>query len=204
MIVTEILPYQGRKGKVQVFFDSKEPLILYQGELRRLGLEEQMQVSEELYNQICHEIVGKRAKKRAMHLLEKMDRTEWQLRNKLEENGYPQELVEEAVAYVKSYHYIDDERYARTYVRLNQERKSAGRIKMDLLAKGIASDVVTQAVEEENGTQPESLIRRLMEKKKFDPDTADRKDTAKMYQFLLRRGFQSNEIRHVLQNMYEW
>lgn len=204
MIVTGIVPYNGRKGKVQVSFDGQEPLILYQGELRRLGLEEHIEVSEELYNQIYHEIVGKRAKRRAMHLLEKMDRTEWQLRNKLLENGYPQGLVEEAVTYVKSYHYIDDERYARTFVRLNQERKSAGRMKMDLLAKGIASDVITQAIEEENETQPELLIRRLMEKKKFDPDTADRQDTAKMYQFLLRRGFQSNEIRHVLQNTYEW
>ncbi len=55
-----------------------------------------MFVSEELYHRLFYEIVGKRAIKRAMHLLEKMDRTEQQLRKKLLEGGYPNELVEES------------------------------------------------------------------------------------------------------------
>ena len=198
MVITEITPVGNGKGKVQISFDDAQALVLYKGELQKFGLEEQMQVSDQMYEQLYHEIVGKRAVKRAMHLLEKMDRTEEQLRKKLLESRYPEELVEEAIAYVKSYHYIDDERYARTFVRLNQERRSAGRMKMDLLAKGIASDVIERAIEEENETPPEILIQRLLDKKNFDPDTAALKDTAKMYQFLLRRGFRANEIMHVL------
>lgn len=198
MMITKITPLDNSKGKVQVSFDQAQTLILYQSELRKFGLEEQMPVSDELYEQLFHEIVGKRAVKRAMHLLEKMDRTEEQLRKKLLESRYPEKLVEEAITYVKSYHYIDDERYARTFVRLNQEQRSAGRMKMDLLAKGIASEVIERAIEEENETPPEVLIQRLLEKKNFDPDTAAPKETAKMYQFLLRRGFRANEIMHVL------
>jgi len=198
MTITEIIPFGNGKGKVQVSFDQAQALVLYNGELQKLGLEEQMTVSDQLYDQLYHEIVGKRAVKRAMHLLEKTDRTEEQLRKKLLEGRYPEELVEEAIAYVKSYHYIDDERYARTFVRLNQERRSAGRMKMDLLAKGIASDVIERALEEENETPPEVLIQRLLEKRGFDPDTATPKETAKMYQFLLRRGFRAGEIMHVL------
>lgn len=198
MTITEITPLAHGKEKVQVSFDCAQDLILYQSEVRRLGLHGQMEVSKELYEKIYYDIVGKRAVKRAMHLLEKMDRTQEQLQKKLSESGYPQELVEEAIAYVKSYHYIDDERYAKTYVRLNQEKKSAGRMKMDLLAKGVAQEVVARALEEENETEPETLIKKLMEKKKFDPASAAPKETAKMYQFLLRRGFSGTEIMHVL------
>lgn len=196
MIVTEMIPI--RKGKVKVFFDEKEPLILYKGEIQKFGLKEQTAVSEELYQELFYDIVGKRATKRAMHLLEKTDRTEQQLRKKLLEGGYPEELAEQAVTYVKSYHYIDDERYARTFVRLNQDRRSAGRMKMDLLAKGIPADIIETALAQENETQPEALIQKWMEKKNFDPGTATRQETAKMYQFLLRKGFGSNEIMHVL------
>lgn len=196
MIVTEMIPI--RKGKVKVFFDEKEPLILYKGEIQKFGLKEQTAVSEELYQELFYDIVGKRAIKRAMHLLEKTDRTEQQLRKKLLEGGYPEELAEQAVTYVKSYHYIDDERYARTFVRLNQDRRSAGRMKMDLLAKGIPADIIETALAQENETQPEALIQKWMEKKNFDPGTATRQETAKMYQFLLRKGFGSNEIMHVL------
>lgn len=200
MMITQILPLEHSKGKVQVSFDSAQDLVLYRGELRGLDLKEQMEVSKELYDKIYYEIVGKRAVKRAMHLLEKMDRTEEQLRKKLEESRYPQELVDQAVAYVKSYHYIDDERYACNFVRLNQEKKSAARIKMDLLAKGIAPETAERALEAENETPPEVLIKRLLEKKKFDPAAAAPKETAKMYQFLLRRGFHGNEIMRVLKD----
>lgn len=201
MMITEIMPLEHSKGKVQVSFDQAQPLVLYKGELRRFELEEHGTVSKEQYEQLYHEIVGKRVIKRAMHLLEKMDRTEDQLRKKLSEGGYPQELVEEAIAYVKSYHYIDDERYARTFVRLNQERKSAGRMKTDLLSRGISSDIIARALEEENETAPETLIRRLLEKKNFHPEAASAQETAKMYQFLLRRGFHGNEIMHVLKDV---
>ncbi len=198
MIITAISPLDHGKGKAQVSFDEKEALILYISEIKKLGMEEQMFVSEELYHRLFYEIVGKRAIKRAMYLLEKMDRTEQQLRKKLLEGGYPNELVEEAIAYVKSYHYIDDERYARTFIRLNQDRRSIGRMKMDLFAKGISSDTIDRAINEEYETLPETLIQKLIEKKNFDPDTATRQETAKMYQYLFRKGFSRDEIMHVL------
>lgn len=202
MIITAISPLDHGKGKAQVSFDEKEALILYKSEIKKLGMEEQMFVSEELYHRLFYEIVGKRAIKRAMHLLEKMDRTEQQLRRKLLEGGYPDELVEEAIAYVKSYHYIDDERYARAFIRLNQERRSIGRMKMDLFAKGISADIIDRAINEEYETLPETLIQKLMEKKNFDPDAATRQETAKMYQYLFRKGFSSNEIMHVLKEQF--
>lgn len=197
MMITQIAPLEYVKGKVQVTLDSGEELVLYQGELKKLGLEEQMDISETLYEQIYHEIIGKRAKKRALHLLEKMDRTEEQLRRKLLESRYPKELTEEAIAYVKSYRYIDDERYARNFIRLNQEKRSAARMKADLLAKGVAPDVIERALEEELETQPEELIQKLLEKKGFDPAAATPKEAARMYQYLLRRGFRNREIRNV-------
>ncbi len=198
MIITEITSMQ--KGKVQVSFDGAQNLVLYKGELQKLGLKEGMDISDAVYGQLYHEIVGKRAIKRAMHLLEKMDRTEEQLRRKLLEGQYPPELAEEAVSYVKYYHYIDDERYARTFVRLNQERRSAGRMRMDLLSKGVAPEVIESALEEEMETPPEVLIQKLLDKKHFDPETAAPREFSKIYQYLLRKGFRSNEIMHVLKN----
>lgn len=196
MMIIGITPL--KKGKVQISFDTVEDLVLYKGEVRRFALEERMTVSDDLYRQIYREVIGKRVIKRAMHLLERMDRTEEQLRRKLMEGKYPQDLIEDAIDYVKSYHYIDDERYAYTFIRLNQEQRSAGRMKMDLLSRGIAEDIIERAMAEENETEPETLIRKLLKKKNYDPDTASLKEMHKIYQFLLRKGFQSNEIMHVL------
>ena len=198
MTITSIVPLG--KGKVQISFDCGEDFVLYKGEMRQFALEEQMEVSDSLYEQI-YDMIGKRVIRRAMHLLEKMDRTEWQLRRKLLEGKYPQELVDRAVAYVKSYHYIDDDRYARTFIRLNQERRSILRMKMDLQARGIAEDIIEQAMEEENETSQEELIYRLLEKKKYHADTASFQEKQKICQFLQRKGFRSSEIMHVLERL---
>ena len=48
------------------------------------------------------------AKKKAMSLLKYMDRTEWQLRDKLSLKGFSEGAIEEAIEYVKSFHYLDD------------------------------------------------------------------------------------------------
>ena len=100
------------KGKRRLHLDNGEVWVLYSGELRTCSLAEGTELTQIQYEQIRHDIIGKRAKKRAMHLLEKMDRTEQELRRKLLESEYPEDLTEEAIAYVKSFHYIDDARYA--------------------------------------------------------------------------------------------
>ena len=196
MIITEIKPCG--KGKYQVSFDLAEEVILYKGEMRMLGLEEHMTIDNELFEQIYYEIVGKRAVKRAMHLLERMDRTEEQLRRKLTEGKYPQELIDRAIEYVESYHYIDDERYTHTFVRLNQERRSIGRMRMDLLSRGISQELVECALEEENETSQEELIKKFMEKKHYDSENATITEKKRIYQFLLRKGFRCEEIMRVL------
>ena len=196
MIITEIKPCG--KGKYQVSFDLAEEVILYKGEMRMLGLEEHMTIDNELFEQMYYEIVGKRAVKRAMHLLERMDRTEEQLRRKLTEGKYPQELIDRAIEYVESYHYIDDERYAHTFVRLNQERRSIGRMRMDLLSRGISQELVECALEEENETSQEELIKKFMEKKHYDSENATITEKKRIYQFLLRKGFRCEEIMRVL------
>ena len=61
-----------------------------------------------------------------MHLLENSDRTEYQLRQKLLESEYPEDLVVDAIDYVKGYHYVDDARFADCYVRLRGASKSRG------------------------------------------------------------------------------
>lgn len=196
MVITKIMPL--KNGKVQLFFDSAEPLQFYRSELSGFAVKEQMEIDRAFYEKLYYEILGKRVTKRAMHLLEKTDRTEEQLRRKLREGAYPEELIEKAVAYVKSYHYVDDERYARAYVRLNQDSKSSGRMRRDLLSRGVKEEVIALALEEENETEPEILIRRLLEKRHYDPAEASLQEMQRNYRFLAGRGFRAEDIMHVL------
>ena len=142
---------------------------------------------------------GKQAKKRALNLLQRMDRTEYQLRRKLKENGYPEEVVECALDYVKSYHYVDDFRYASSYIRYHQTQKSRMQMKIALQQKGIRSEIIEQALAEEYTEEEEELIRKLLEKKHYDPECCDQKEKQRIYQYLLRRGFSGHMVRRQMQ-----
>lgn len=182
------------RGKLRIRFDNGAELSLYRSEAKQFKLTEDAAIDEELYQRLVDEVVSKRATKRAMHLLERMDRTEHQLREKLRNGGYPEECVDAAIAYVKQYHYIDDLRYACTYVRLYQDRLSRLQIKMKLAQKGIDRGLIEQALEEEYETQEIEQIYRLLEKRNYVAGQTDEKEYRRTYQYLMRRGFKSTEI----------
>ena len=71
---------QLEKGRRRLVFETGERLVLYKGEIRSYDLSEGQDISETLYQELLFDVLGKRATKRAMHLLEKQDRTEYQLR----------------------------------------------------------------------------------------------------------------------------
>ena len=196
LLVTEVIPRE--KGRTSIRFDNGMEVPLYKGEVRKLGLQEQTVISREKYDEIIYEILGTRAKKRAMFLLERMDRTEHQLRDKLMQNGYPAVCVDLAIDYVKKYHYIDDLRYATNYISYQQKRKSRQKLKIDLLTKGIDKNVIEQALDEAFDSDEQIKIRQLLEKKHYDPKECDRKEKQKTYQYLMRRGFKGSDILHVM------
>ena len=186
------------KGKIRVRLDTGLTCILYRSEQRQINAYEGSSLNREQYEILVHEILGKRATKRAMHLLEKMDRTEYKLREKLSEGGYPDEAIEDAIGYVKRYHYLDDERYARNYVFLAQDRKSRKKLSIELYQRGIKKELIDRILEEEYDADEEKQICQLLEKRGFDPKTCSEKERQKLYQFLLRRGFQSSDICKVM------
>ena len=135
MVVTDII--EVTKAKSRVFLDGEFAFVLYKGELRLYKIRKNEEVSEETVAEILHTLLPKRAKKRSLMLLQKKDYTEMELRHKLLDGEYPQQAVDEAIEYVKSFQYIDDERYCRAYINCYASKWSKQQITMKLLAKGI-------------------------------------------------------------------
>ncbi|MCC8150941.1 MAG: RecX family transcriptional regulator [Lachnospiraceae bacterium] len=167
---------------------------LYEKEAVSWQLTEGGELDAETWDRLCREVLNKRVIRRAMFLLEKMDRTELQIRRKLRDNHYPEELIDVAVDYVKSYHYIDDLRYAEVYIRSHQSDKSRAQLRAALQQRGVPSDLIAQAMEEAYEDCEEELIRKLLLQKQYNPEHMDRKQKYRIYQCLLRKGFSNSQI----------
>lgn len=189
--------------KCTVFLDGEAAFTLYRGELRRYGIEQGAELPEELYKEIMEVLLPKRARLRCMNLLKTRDYTRQQLLNKLKQGGYPEEVREDALAWVESFGYVNDAAYAESYVEDHMESRSLRRMEEDLIRRGIDRDTVRRAlqkVQEREGEQDEEkMIRRLLEQKHFHPSEADYKELRKMQAFLYRKGFQPDKIRRAME-----
>ncbi|WP_296030096.1 regulatory protein RecX [Dorea sp.] len=197
MTVSKIEPLS--KSRYKVFIEGQFAFTLYKGELSRYHIAEDNRIDEEVYD-ILRKLVIKRAKLRAMHLLSDMGRTESQLRTKLKQGGYPDEAVEEAIRYVKSFGYINDAEYVRSFIDSRKEKKSKKEIYAALKQKGVDSDIIEQVFEEMDYGEEDSrqAIEALMRKRNYNPDSADLKEKQKLMGYLMRKGFRYEDVNSVL------
>ena len=150
------------------------------------------------------------ARRKALRLLEHMDRTEKGLQERLIQGGFSEAAAEDAVAYVKDYGYVNDYRYALNYILYRIHSKSRQKILQELQQKGISRDVASEAWEEASDLEePDetSLLRTAIEKKCSPGDTLDDKAMRRLYGYLQRRGFRMGDITAVLDEMgisQEW
>ena len=199
MRITRIEPVTKTKYRVSV--DEQFAFVVYKGELSRFHLKEECELTEDTYAKI-KEVLLKRAKLRAMHLLNDMARTESQLRDKLKLGGYPSEVTEAAIAYVKSFGYINDEEYVRRYMEYKSGSKSKIQIKMDLRKKGITAETL-ERVFEEYEYEEDDILEEQVKKRIRQKGSVTKENFQKYYGYFARKGFNSGKILDLLRKYME-
>ena len=188
------------KNKYKIYLNDAFAFVLYKGELRQFKIKEGEVLAEETYREIVEIVLTKRARLRTMHLLKTIDRTEADVRRKLREGLYPEEVIDAAIAYVKGYHYIDDARYAENYIASRSGSMSKNEIRQKLILKGIDKELISEQLAEQDGDGNETekaLIRRLMLKKCKELPLSDYQEKNKLFAYLYRKGFAIGDIESV-------
>ena len=92
---------------------------------------------------------------------------------------------------------INDEYYADSYVEYNCKVKSARQIKQELIHKGVDKETILCAMSECEINEEEN-IRKLMNKKRMNPQDATEEEKNKFCAYLLRKGYDYDKIRKVI------
>lgn len=196
MLVTKIQAVTKQKYRIEL--DGQPAFVIYKGELSRYGIKEGQEIPGPVYQELVGQVLTKRAKLRAMHLLESMDRTRAELERKLQAGEYPREAVEAALAYVESFGYLDDRRYARHYVECKKEGRGKARLKMELAQKGVDRSIIEEVLEEAELDDCRDTIRELVRKRRRGSGPMDDRERQRIYGYLMRKGFSSSDILSVL------
>ena len=138
-------------------------------------------------------------REQALKLLSFKDRTEKELRGRLGEKGYSEDEIEETIEFLKEYKYIDDASYARKYASdgIKLKGHGPGRIKTELLHKGIDRGTVEEVLEEME-TDPREQIEELMERRFSSADLGNPKERNRIFGYFARRGYSPHDIWGVI------
>lgn len=199
MLITDIAPINKQKSKI--FLDETFAFVLYSGEMKRYKIKLDAELSEDDYHKIRTEIITKRAKKRVLHLLEQVPRSESQLRTKLKQGHYPSDIIDTAIDYAKSFGYIDDTRYAQMYIQSKLNTRSKREIYAALLTKGVERDIAKESLENIYTDESEaSAIEKYIRKKRYNLDNITPEELRRLNAYLARKGFSYDQIQNSLQH----
>lgn len=200
MTVTDIVEVS--KAKSKIFIDHEAVFVLYKSEIRNMNIRKDESLSQEDFCHIMEELLVKRARLRCLNLLKGRDYTKHQLTMKLKQGFYPQTVIDNAIEYVTSYGYIDDVRYAQSYIKYAKDTKSKKQIENDLQKKGVSKldieSAYTQCIEKNILMDEDALIQNLLRKKHYKRGVSTPEEQRKIIAFLYRKGFSLDTIYKVV------
>jgi regulatory protein len=198
--ITKIEVQKKNKSRVNIYVD-EEFTFACDAELvytYRLKINEEIDVDKIM--EIAKEDNFKKAKRDALRIIEKSYKTEKEVYKKLVAKGYEEPMVNKAIEFLDAYNFVDDEKYAKAYVKDKIKVQGRDKISYSLAAKGIDSETIKETIASIDGEDEFEGAKKLGIKKyealvKRESDT--RKIQIKLKQFLASKGYSFEMIRRV-------
>ena len=129
----------------------------------------------------------------ALHFLKFRPRSVFEIEQKLKQKKVSDLEIKKIITVLKKNKLLDDEKFAKMWVRDRNLLKPTGSylLKLELKKKGIADEIIEEALKDQD---EESLARKAIEGKA----RYRRADFAKKAAFLARRGFSTSVIYKIL------
>lgn len=198
MIITDITK-QKAKDRFNLFVDgefftgiSLETLVVNK-------LKKGSEVSEKFLNIIKNDETLFEAKHRAINYVSCRLKSKKEVVTYLKQKGYNEEVIEVVLNLLMEYKLIDDEMVAKAYINShpNQGKKL---IALKLMQKGLSKDIIESCCREMDSSAEkleEIALKYLKGKKK------DIKTSAKLYRFLVSRGFDLSEVTKTIKKLFK-
>lgn len=135
-------------------------------------------------------------KGRALRLLASREHSRAELERKLQTHETAPGELAQALDELQAKGFINEARVVQSVVHRRAERLGTQRVRAELNAKGLPTELVAEAVDELRATE-EARAREVW-RRKFGQPAADPHERARQMRFLTTRGFSADAIRRVV------
>lgn len=126
------------------------------------------------------------------------------VRDKLKTFDIPEEEKTKILDYLLDNRFVNDERFAKSFVRgkINQSGWGVNKIRFHLIQKGIDKDIIDEAIgQTDNEVYRQRLIEILKAKSKTIKANSDFEKKRKLAAYAMQKGFEGNLIWEVLKDL---
>lgn len=149
---------------------------------------------------------AKKARVYVLKLLKSRPRTIFEVNDKLCGKGYRKEIIENLIKDFRERKYLDDKAFARLWVSSKMSLKPEGRylLRKKLQRKGVHADIIEEVLADETSASDEYEIARTLalSRKKVLGGIDKTKSKKRIYDYLLRRGFDFEMVYKVIKEIY--
>lgn len=196
MKITDIKQQVKRADRYSIYVDGKYAFPLGETELLNTGLRIDQEFTLTELEELKQKAALDKGFDRALNLISRRPRSEWELRDYLKRKDYEQESINEILNMLGSRGYVNDEDFARRWVdnRRLLKATSKRRLTQELRQKRVADDIIQQVLEEDE-TDEREVLKELVARKR---QQSRYQDDLKLMQYLGRQGYDYSDIKSAL------
>ena len=197
MRISKVSPAVKTAGRYNIYVDGKYSFSLDELQLVQNGLHSGLEISEAQLEQLKSESDFGKNYIRAVDLISRRLRSEREIRDYAFRKQWTKSNTERVIERLKTRGYLDDQRFAELFFssRHQSGRYSLKRIRLDLVKKGISSDIIDDLCRA-NGDS--AALLKLINKRinKYD-------DENRLIAYLARNGFRYDDIKSALDRYHQ-
>lgn len=202
--ITRIEVGKRNKDRVNVYLDEEYAFSCSAELMYKHNLKKDTTIDEENIYDIIKKDNTMKCRSSALRIVERSCKTEDEIREKLLLKEYDENSINVTVEFLKEYSLIDDEKYAKTYVKDRMKREGKNKIKYSLKRKGINEEQILEAISNIDSDEEEEIARKLAIKKynvltKRESDKLKLKQ--KMTRFLVSKGYNYELANRVINSI---
>ncbi len=198
-IVTRLVQGKKNPNRVNLYLDDQFAFALSIDEVAKHGLKKGLALTDVQIESLKDNDESEYVYAKILNFLSYRPRTVKEVRDRLYKYEVRDKTKQDIlVAKLQDKGYLDDSAFASWFIesRNTHRPRSSRMLKQELMAKGVPSDIITQAMA---GSADESdTIARILDKKIGVKRTLERDEEQKIYTYLSRQGYAWDKIKEVV------
>lgn len=197
MKITDIKQQVKRQDRYSIYIDGKYAFSFSENELLNLALRINQEFTPEELEKLKKTAVEDKAYMRALDLLMRRNRSEWELRDYLKRKDYTVDIIEKILDRLNRAGYVDDKKFAAMWVENRRLLKATSKRKLqvELRQKRVADEIIQEVLSEDE-TDERQVLKDLIAKKR---QQTRYQDDQKLMAYLLRQGFNYDDVKSAVQ-----